>query len=73
MNLEPSIIVSLGIAIGIIILSLGGAIRLARSRVRETPPTRVSMPSGEGDMHSALMRRLHSDLNRTYGPRRPTQ
>lgn len=73
MNLEPITIVSLGIATGTIILSLGGAIRLARSRVHETPPARVPVPNNEGDMHGALMRRLHSDLNRTYSPRRPPQ
>ena len=70
MNLDPYVIVACGVAFGVVILSIGGAIRLARERARETPISPVPERLGEPDMHGALMRRLHSEIGRSYGPKR---
>jgi hypothetical protein len=63
-------IISVSVGISLVVLAIGGAIRLSRARVRETPVPRRD-GSGGGDLHGELMQRLRSEIGRSYGPRGP--
>lgn len=68
--IDPALIISSAIGIAIVVLAVGGAVRLSRARVRETPvPRRDDV--GQGDLHGELMQRLRSEIGRSYGLRGP--
>lgn len=70
--IDPALIISSAIGIAIVVLAVGGAVRLSRARVRETPIPRREEEK-HGDLHGELMQRLRSELGRSYGPRNPRQ
>lgn len=67
--MTATIIVSLGVALSLVIISLGLAIRLARAQVvieEDVPPPRVD-PEREAEV--ALMSRLSDAVGRKYSTR----
>lgn len=70
MNLDPLNMLSLASSCAIVITSIGIAIRLARSK----PPTpeihtNHHQPEPEPDMRVEMMRRLQTELGRSYAPK----